>query len=136
MALPKQKFRELIVQLLYSEEFSQGDEKSLVEFAMEQLKTTKRNAKEAFAYVQAICKQRDFLDEKIKKLSVAYEFERISPVELNILRLAVFELCIEEKTPQRVIVAESIRLCRKFGTPESARFINALLSALISREEG
>ncbi len=135
MALPKQKFRELIVQLLYGEDFSCGEEGPVLEFAMEQIKTTKRKAKEAYDFVHAICEKKEFLDQKIKELSVAYEFDRISPVELNVLRLAIFELFFVKEVPTKVVFAEGIRLCRKFGTPESARFINALLSTLFKKDE-
>jgi transcription antitermination protein NusB len=134
MPLPKQKFRELIVQLLYCKDFSLGEELALVEFSMEQLKTTKSHVCEAFQYLQKICDQKSFLDEKLKELPNAYEFERISPVELNILRLAAFELFFEKEVPTKVVFAEAIRLCRKFGTPESARFVNALLSTLHKKQ--
>ncbi|HSX14156.1 MAG TPA: transcription antitermination factor NusB, partial [Chlamydiales bacterium] len=64
------------------------------------------------------------IDEKISLYSTDYAFERISLVEKTILRLGIFEL---ERLPPPIAIAEAIRLTRKFGTPESAQFVNAIL---------
>jgi transcription antitermination protein NusB len=135
MSLPKRKFRELILQLLYSQDFYLGEEEDVLEFAMEMIKTSKRKAKEAYEYAKKIYEKRAFLDEKIKDLSKGYELERISFVEKNILRLSIFELFFEKEIPVKVIFAEGVRLCRKFATAESSCFVNALLDALHKKEE-
>ena len=118
MALPKQKFRELIVQLLYGEDFSCGEEGPVLEFAMEQIKTTKRKAKEAYDFVHAICEKKEFLDQKIKELSVAYEFDRISPVELNVLRLAIFELFLSKRFRQKLFLRKEYVFAGSLGLPK------------------
>jgi N utilization substance protein B len=67
------------------------------------------------------------IDEKITSLSPDYSFARISRVEKTILRLGVYEILFDDLIPPLVAISEAIRLTRKFGTPESARFVNAIL---------
>ena len=56
--------------------------------------------------------------------------------ERNILRLAIFELMLEQQLPESVVFAEAKRLARKFSTKEAAGLIHALLGALKERNHG
>ena len=126
MALPPQKFREIVLQLLYSQYFADHSPES-VPFMMEALKVARHYVVAANLKVQAILEYKGELDERIEKSSTAYSLDRISKVERTILRLGIYELLYETDLPQKVALAEAIRLCRKFGTPESAHFVNAIL---------
>ncbi len=72
--------------------------------------------------------QREALDAKIAAASQEYALDRISKVERNVLRLGVFEL--QSELPPKVALSEAIRLCRKFGSPEGADFVNAVLDQI------
>ncbi|MBX9744017.1 MAG: transcription antitermination protein NusB, partial [Chlamydiales bacterium] len=61
-----------------------------------------------------------------------YVFERISRTERSILRLGTFELLFDPSIPPKVAIAEAIRICRKFGSPQSAQFVNAVLDSVFS----
>ena len=130
MALPPQKFREIVFQMLYSRDFEAGDEGEMIPFLMEELKVTRRSMLEAEARVCAILAKRSEIDERIRPVSKEYSFERISRVEKSILRLGVFEILYDDSIPPKVAISEAIRLCRKFGTPESSHFVNAILDAV------
>jgi N utilization substance protein B len=133
MALPVQKFREIVLQLLYSQEFAQLDPVTSIPFMMEELKVTKKSMIEVHERVDRIVEKLDQIDEKIRNTSTEYSFERISKVELMILRLGVYELFFDSSIPDKVVIAEAIRLCRKFGSPESANFVNAILDVIYKR---
>jgi N utilization substance protein B len=130
MPLPIQKFREMVFQMLYSCESSGSERGDTIEMLMSELKVTKKVAGEAYARVQTILEKKTEIDEKISSASTEYKFDRISQVEKNLLRLGVYELFYDQSIPPKVVIAEAIRLCRKFGTFESAGFVNALLDAL------
>jgi N utilization substance protein B len=127
MALPPQKFREIVVQLLYSQEFATLEPQEIVPFIMHELKVTRRSVAAAYEKVLEILGRIGEIDEAIRVSSTAYSFERISRVEKTILRLGVFELLFDPALPPKVAIAEAIRLCRKFGTPESSEFVNAIM---------
>jgi N utilization substance protein B len=134
MALPPQKFREAVLQILFAQDFGfESDE--MVSFMMGELKTTRRNmieAQERAASVMAKCPE---IDLYITGGSTEYSFERISRVEKSILRLGFFEIFFDDTIPPRVAIAEAIRLCRKFGTPESSQFVNAILDGVYKKHE-
>ncbi len=132
MPLPPQKFREAVFQILYSADFGSESEE-MIPFMMEELKTTRRAMVEAkIRAQQALAKQLE-IDEVITSASTEYSFDRISRVEKTILRLGFFELLFDEALPPKIVIAEAIRLCRKFGTPESAQFVNAILDGVYKK---
>lgn len=132
MPLPPQKFREAVFQILYAQDFS-GDEAEMIPFMMEELKTTRKAMAEAKARVDQILAKLPEIDDRITAASTEYSFERISRVEKTILRLGLYEL-FDPDLPPKVAIAEAVRLCRKFGTPESAQFVNAILDGVYKKD--
>jgi transcription antitermination protein NusB len=130
MALPVQKFREMVFQMLYAFDFASTESEEMIDLMMQELKVSKKSAREADLRMRAILEKVEEIDQKIRPASTEYQFERISSVEKNILRMGIFELCYDESIPPKVAIAEAIRLCRKFGTPESANFVNAILDSI------
>ncbi|OGN56396.1 MAG: transcription antitermination factor NusB [Chlamydiae bacterium RIFCSPHIGHO2_12_FULL_44_59] len=131
MALPNQKMREAVLQILYAREFDDGD---VISFMMAELKTTRAAITQVVERVDAVCSKLGEIDTVIASTSTEYRLERISKVEKSILRLALYELMFDTAIPPKVSIAEAIRLCRKFGTPESARFINAIVDGVYKND--
>jgi transcription antitermination protein NusB len=127
MALPQVKFREIIFQLLYSFDTGRTEEQGSIALLMKELKVTRSKVYEALNRTCLIQKHLPEIDTIIRNTVHGYSFERIQSVERNILRLAVFELTIEKEIPPKVTITEAMRLARKFSTPESSNFINAIL---------
>lgn len=132
MPLPQQKFREAVLQILYSSDFD-SDRDEMVPFMMSELKTTRKMMLEAKGRVDKVLSRLIEIDPMISSGSTEYAFDRISRVERTILRLGVFELLHDAEVPAKVAIAEAIRLCRKFGTPESAQFVNAVLDGVYKK---
>ncbi|MBN1914769.1 MAG: transcription antitermination factor NusB [Parachlamydiales bacterium] len=129
----KQKFHEIVFWILYSMNFSEQDKKESIFMMMHLLKVTKSSIERAWEYAEEVQKKQKKIDEQIRDLSTEYSFERISQVEKNILRLGIYEIVFDKAFSNAVVVAEAIRLCRKFGTRESAKFVHALLGAYIQK---
>ena len=67
------------------------------------------------------------IDEKISKYTANYELRRISAVDRNILRMAIYEMFFAEGVPPIVAINEAIDIAKKFGTEESGKFVNGVL---------
>ena len=67
------------------------------------------------------------IDEVIMRFTEHWDLDRMSVVDRNILRLAVYELGWHTETPPKVVINEAIEIAKKFGTRESSRFINGIL---------
>ena len=130
MALPKQKWREIVFILLYSLDLGTNSEKDLIEMVMKELSCTRKTVKEALEEAKEVLTQLEAIDTVIAKTSDSFSFERIQSVEKNILRLSLNELLFKKEIPGKVVISEGIRLARKFGTPESSSFVNAILDQI------
>jgi transcription antitermination protein NusB len=67
------------------------------------------------------------IDEKITKYTANYELKRISAVDRNILRIAVYEMLYADDVPPIVAINEAIDIAKKFGTEDSGKFVNGVL---------
>lgn len=130
MAVPQQKIREIVFQLLYGYDWPITEKDALHELVSKETKVSKKVVLETLERVTLIRSHLQELDEIITQSSKSYNFDRIPSAERNILRLGVFELLFDDDIPPKVAISEAIRLSRKFSTPESATFINAILDAL------
>ncbi len=72
----------------------------------------------------------DTLDKHISDAS-DYPVDTIDPIELAALRIAVYELIFCVHIPAKVLVSESIQLCKKFGSDDGYKLVNAVLDKLI-----
>src|SRR5438094_6301277 len=70
------------------------------------------------------------IDERIRRYCENYEFRRISAVDRNILRLAIYEMLYRDDIPPVVSINEAIELAKTFGGAESGRFVNVILDRL------
>jgi transcription antitermination protein NusB len=67
------------------------------------------------------------IDSKITKYTANYELKRISAVDRNILRMAIYEMLYAADVPPIVAINEAIDIAKKFGTEESGKFVNGVL---------
>jgi N utilization substance protein B len=72
------------------------------------------------------------IDAELADVTTNWRLERLGVVERSVLRLAAAELR-REAAPPRVIIQEAVRLAERFGSPQSARFVNGVLDALARR---
>jgi N utilization substance protein B len=80
---------------------------------------------------QVANKQRD-LDAELAEVTTNWRLERIGAVERCVLRMAAAELSIGQ-TPPRVVIQEAVTLAERFGSVQSAKFVNGVLDALARR---
>ncbi|MDF2922009.1 MAG: nusB [Paenibacillaceae bacterium] len=60
-----------------------------------------------------------------------WKMDRLSKVDREILRLAVYEMIYREDVPPKVVVNEAIEMSKHFGTEESGKFVNGVLGKMI-----
>ena len=86
----------------------------------------------AAVLIHVIAGRRAELDKQLAEVTENWRMERLGAIERSVLRLAAAELSIGE-TPPRVVLQESIRLAERYGSAQSARFVNGVLDALARR---
>ena len=97
------------------------------------------HASQAFDYakrlVDGTVAHREEIDDLIKGQAENWRLERMSAVDRNVLRLAVYEFLYESDVPKLVVVDEAIELAKKFGSEQSGRFVNGLLDGLLKSHD-
>ncbi|MES1180407.1 MAG: transcription antitermination factor NusB [Verrucomicrobiota bacterium] len=77
--------------------------------------------------IKGVLEHRDAIDERIKKHCKNWDFHRIAAVDLNIMRLAIFEMLHREDIPPVVSINEAVDIAKKFSTEDSGKFVNGIL---------
>ena len=77
--------------------------------------------------VRGVIDQRAHLDSLINEVSAHWSVDRMSVIDRNILRIAIFELMCMADIPPKVSINEAIELAKVYGAKESPAFINGIL---------
>ncbi len=77
--------------------------------------------------VRGVVSHRLQIDQLLDDYSTNWTLERMSRVDLAILRLAAFELLYHSQTPASVVINEAVELGKRYGTRETPAFVNGLL---------
>jgi N utilization substance protein B len=79
--------------------------------------------------------RRDKIDQTISDAALNWRVDRMTRVDRNVLRIAVYELLFEPDIPTRASINEAIELAKRFGTQESAPFVNGILDKVAQAEK-
>ena len=82
--------------------------------------------------IHGVTEHRAEIDELIEQACQNWRAERISKVDLNVLRLGAYEL-LGTDVPASIIINEAIEIAKRFGTLESSNFVNGVLDAIAGR---
>jgi N utilization substance protein B len=80
--------------------------------------------------VEGVLAQQEKIDALIGDATQRWRLPRLSRVDLSILRLATFELLGRPEIPASVTINEAIEIARRFGSDDSAAFVNGVLDAV------
>jgi N utilization substance protein B len=88
--------------------------------------------------VVGVAEHRTRIDELITAHSHAWSIDRMATTDRNVLRMSTFELLGRSEVPTAVIINEAVELAKRYGTDDSGRFVNGMLSAIArtTREGG
>ncbi len=134
----RRKGREIAVQTIYSLEFvNQGFQieakelkNKLIEMAADKgIEEDNKIFEFAHDLLNNIFSNLDIIDEKIKKHSTNWTFERIAKLDLSIMRVAVYEMSLTEIAPA-IAMNEAIEIAKKYCSGSSSKFINGVLNAI------
>ena len=80
--------------------------------------------------VDGVLQARDRIDDIVERFSNNWKISRMSCVDRNVLRIAVYEMIFCEDIPLKVSINEAIDVGKKYGTDESGAFINGILDSI------
>ncbi len=128
----RRKGRELAVQALYQIDVVGTAGRDGLRLFFEQAEAGQRAKDFAADLLTGVEEQRAHIDELIAAAAEHWRIERLSAVDLNVLRVATCEL-LQRAVPTSVVLDEAIEIARRFGTTESATFVNGVLDEIADR---
>jgi len=75
------------------------------------------------------------IDLKISEFAPKFPIDRLSKIDLAILRLAIYELRLNPVEPAKVVINEAVELAKELGGEKSYTFINGVLGKLIPHDD-
>jgi len=84
--------------------------------------------------VSGVRRNRAELDAGIAAAAENWSLERMAATDRNLLRLGAYEI-LHSDTPGAVAINEAIELAKRYGTPQSAQFVNGILDRLMHQQQ-
>ena len=85
--------------------------------------------------IRGSCSNLTKIDQVITTYSEHWRLNRMSTIDRNILRIAIYELAYLSNIPPAVTINEAVELGKRFGTEESGSFINGILDKIREAKE-
>jgi N utilization substance protein B len=129
----RRKARELTLQLLYQRELTNANPEEM-QANFEEWKGSSESVRSfANQLLDGVLLNLDEIDHELTTQTSHWRLDRLAAVDRNILRLAFYELLFQRDTPPAVVIDEAIEIAKRFGSGESARFVNGVLDGFLKR---
>lgn len=122
--------REQVFRLIYSSLIQKEMSEEQIEIFIEE-----NNLRKEEEYVKEIFYGIQTNEEEIEKLIASnlkekWSMERISKIDLAILKLAIFEM-VYSGLPYKIAINEAVELAKKYGEDSSKSFVNGVLASIV-----
>ncbi len=133
----RSEIREQAFKLIYSLEIQKQE--NLEEQVELYIESNNIKSKDAVEYIKdailGIEKNKDEIINNIEKnLKSDWKIERISKMDLSILKLAIYEIKYKE-IPFKVVINEAVELAKKYGEDNSKNFVNGILASVVKEQK-
>jgi N utilization substance protein B len=130
----RSRAREVVLQVLYQDDLNpQHNPADDQRFVRNRLHAAEL-AEFAESLIAGVRRNRRELDQVLAQTADHWSLERMAATDRNVLRLGAFEILYAE-TPDRVAINEAVELAKRFGSKQSAQFVNGILDRLLVGHE-
>lgn len=130
MALSRRRARIAALEMLYQLDMTDGDVKDITAAQFEEKNLAKDARGFILRLVNGVWEHRSEIDRLIEANAENWSVYRITLIDRNILRLAIFEMVYCPDIPFKVAIDEAIELGKIYGAEDSGAFINGILDKI------
>jgi N utilization substance protein B len=123
----RSRCREWALQFLYQAEFAGQRQPEAVARFWRHFQTDSAPPAYLRALVAGVADHLEELDVFIVRFSEHWRLERMTLVDRNLLRLAIYELLYQPKIPPKVVINEAVEMAKRYGSEASGGFVNGIL---------
>ena len=126
----RRKAREYALQILYALDLNPAPAADFLKVFWEMNETKEEISEYTSRLVKGTLAQQEKIDGLISAHSSHWKIDRMPATDRNILRIGTYELLEEQTVPPKAVINEAIEIAKKFGTTDSATFINGVLDSI------
>jgi N utilization substance protein B len=126
----RRKARVLALQALYELDSVPHNQAEVISRLVGELGASAAAARFATELVDGVIINRPRIDEVLAQVAPAWPLDQIPPIDRNILRLAIYEVVIDNKVPTRAAINEAVELAKIYGGDNSPKFVNGVLGSV------
>jgi N utilization substance protein B len=130
MPPPRHLARVIVLQALYEMDVGGHAPESALERLIVEMRAREETSEFARLLLSGILEHKGEIDQVIEQTATLWPAEQLSPVDRNVLRIAIREFLVDNLTPVGAAINEAVELANKYGSESSARFINGVLGSL------
>ena len=123
----RSRCREWALQFLYQAEFAGPHRPEALERFWRHFQTEDAPPAYLLDLVEGVTSHLEELDVFIVRYSEHWRLERMTIVDRNLLRLAIYELLYQPHIPVKVVINEAVEMAKRYGSEASGGFINGIL---------
>ncbi len=136
MKRERRRLRNLIIQALYEIDTVDHPPQEVIARYLEENDNLSDDGSEFLkCFVEGILSITPELDNVITSFAPEWPVDQLAVLDRNILRMALWEIVLYDKTPLKVAINEAVELAKRFGSDSSARFVNGVLGSLADQEQ-
>jgi len=129
----RSRAREVAFQVLYQDDLNPPGDPAVGEALLKRRLDSEDLVEFARGLVAGVRGHRERLDSMIERTAANWSLQRMAATERNVLRLGAYEI-LHSETPDRVAINEAVELAKRFGSAQSAQFVNGILDRLMHSE--
>ena len=134
-SLRKHQARVLALQVLYEIDMTHHPADDVLPRTLEEQEATPKIAEHVTRLVDGVLMNLSAIDEHIGIAAPAFPVDQLPLVDRNVLRMATYELMFEPAVPPKAAINEAVEISKRFGGPNSSRFVNGALRTILERIE-
>ena len=127
----KSELIEELFKLVYSLEVQKNASIEQIDIFLQNAELSDKNAETIKKAVLKIIEMDFEIKEQVSKnLKSEWTLERISKIDMSILKIAIYEI-LYMQVPYKVAINEAVELAKKYGEDSSSSFINGVLASVV-----
>ncbi len=131
----RSRARQVVLQLLYEDDLNPQHNMAASDlFLRRRLQEDPELVRFARSLLSGVRRNRPELDQMLADKADNWSLDRMAATDRNVLRLGAYEILYAD-TPGRVAINEAVELAKRFGTRQSAQFVNGVLDRLLHEHE-
>ena len=128
----RRKARIAALQVLYEIDCSSHKSEEVLPRAVQENSLPEQAADFASGLIDGIIKNKQAIDNQIRRFAPLFPLEQIAIIDRNILRLAIYEILFNNQAPVKAAANEAVELAKSFGSDTSQKFINGVLGSIVA----